>query len=146
MMEAPADTAIGLKGIRETMHLRHNPTARVIGERSFDVNGKPRELTYDPRWEVWDVDPQGVEYLVMTLEDERGQYKPPGSWLVELMNMCNPARYDGDLSKMIQALVDNPNDHVSSLAEKSFSDMCEGLADMHYGDWNTKVSVPRAIA
>lgn len=127
-MEVPESVVIGLRNVRPTFNLRWNPKARNIGERSFDVMGNPREITWDGRWELWDTDNMGIDYPVMTLEDKHGDFMPPGDWLVETVNMINPARYGGDVSKMIEELVDKPNLELERLGEKSWEDLVDSLA------------------
>jgi hypothetical protein len=139
-MEAPESVVLGLRGIRAAFNLRWNSTARSVGERSFDVNGKPREIAWDPRWELWDTDEFGAEYRVMVLEDESGAFVPPGEWLVDLVNLINPARYDGDMEKMIQALVDDPNENVRKVGERQFESLTEHLAE-YFGPRRSMVTV-----
>lgn len=144
-MEAPSHIVEALKNVSPGMNLRWNPTARVLKTWGFDANGKPRGVEHDPRWELWDVDADGREYYVMTLEDPNGGFLPPGEWLVEMRRLLDPARYDGDLTKMIAALVDAPNAEVERLSEKAFEELCDSLAERYWGKTSSdriQVAVP----
>jgi len=145
MPRAPEDVTIGLKNVRPTMELRWNGAAKQVGERSFDVNGVPREKEYEPRWELWDTDPHGNEYMITTLEDQSGRFKEPGMWLVELIRTCDPARYDGDLGKMCEALVDLPNEIIEGMAEKSYEDFVNNMAETVYRSSTSRVTVPSML-
>jgi hypothetical protein len=136
---------IGLLGIRQTLHLRHNPAAVQVGERSFDVNGRPRHREFEPRWELWDTDAHGNEYRVMTLQSPEGGYLPPGYWLVELVRLIDPARYGGNLDKMIEALVDSPNTRLDALSKGSYEDLVEDFAERFWHGKGTRISVPRSL-
>lgn len=131
-MEAPSlpeGLEEDLRGVREGLHLRWNPRSKVVRAGSFDVYGNVAEAPkYDGRWELWDRSPEGVEYKITTLEDDDGHYKPPGRWLVEFLHTINPANYDGNVSKMMTALVDNPNRSMLEASEKEFEDMVEQAA------------------
>lgn len=143
-MEAPAGVLERLHNIRSTFELRHNPRARVVGERSFDVNGQPRKVDYAPRWELWDTDAEGQVYRVMTLETEEGEYILPGDWLVDFLNLVNPARYGGSVEKMVQAMVDAPNARVEQLARKEYDALVEHLADF-FTPRKSRIVVPEMV-
>lgn len=129
-MEAPESVVIALKNIRPTFRLVWNHKGRVVGERSYDVNGNPRELTYEPRWELWDTDVFGAPYKVMTLEDQyKGSFLPADQQFVDFVNLINPARYEGDLSKLSQALVDDKNAYIEKVNEQDFARLQESLAE-----------------
>jgi hypothetical protein len=130
-VEAPQDVLIGLRNVRDTFDLRWNPTAKVVGGHSFDVNGNPRELQHEGRWELWDTDAHGNEYKVMTLQNE-GEFVPPGTWLVELIRLMDPARYGGDIHKAIEAMVDEPNDYVSNIGQQEYIDLVDSLVDRFF--------------
>lgn len=144
-MEASTDVVIALQGVRPTMRLVHNPQGKLVGGRSFDVNGKPREKLWQPRWELWDTDADGVEYKVTTLEDENGEFRHPDQRLVELIRLINPERYGGDLHKMVEALVDEPNNYVEGLSDKSYEELVESVADRCWSAKTPHIAVPRTI-
>jgi len=139
-VQPPEDVVIGLRNVRDTFDLRFNRTAKVVGGASFDVNGNPRKPEFEARWELWDTDPAGNEYKVMTVEKEE-KYVPPGYWLVELVRLIDPARYGGDLSKMVQALVDEPNARMDALDEDHLNDLIEYLGDMFFMQKNPRMSL-----
>lgn len=131
-MQAPESVTTGLRNVRETFTLRWNHKGKVVGKRSFDVNGNPRELTYEPRWELWDMDVDGIVYKLMTLEDYvTGEFLPADDRFVEFVNLINPARYDGSVEKMIEALVDSQNDFVQHMAEKEFEALIDSVGSYY---------------
>lgn len=132
MPEAPESVLIGLRSIRETFQLRWNPTAKRITPGSFDASGVVIPAEWDPRWELWDKDAEGREYMVMQLQTRGGEFRAPGAWLVELMNKLNPARYDGDVSKMIAALVDDPVNRLEEVGDADADDLFEMVARWAY--------------
>ncbi len=132
-MEAPADVTIAIQGVRPTMRFVFNLTAKVASERSFDANGKARELTHEARWELWDTDVFGVDYRVCTLEAPGDGYLFPNMTFVEWIRLSDPARYDGDLSKMMEAMVDTHNeDLVSQMSENTFEELGRKLAEAYF--------------
>jgi len=133
-VEVPESVKIGLANIRPTLHARWNPTGRQTGGFSFDVNGNPRQKTYDPRWELWDTDEFGNTYKITTLEGMNNEYLPLGEWVVEYMQLINPARYDGDLHKMIEALVDSKNEAVEKIHKDVFDHIAEYFADRQWSE------------
>jgi hypothetical protein len=131
-MEVSVDVELGLKAIRDTFKLLLNPKGRAVGGRSFDVMGNPREGAYEARWELWDKDVSGREYKVVTLEDRDGGFMPPDQRLVDFINLINPERYGGEVEKMIDALVDSPNQYASTLGDLQYEQMIEHLADVSW--------------
>lgn len=144
-MEAPVEVTTRLKAIKPTFRLVYNPMGRVVGERSFDVVGRAREKEYEPRWELWDKDESGVEYRMMVIEKhrERDGFLPVGYDLVDFVNLINPARYGGDVGKMVEALVDAENDYAAMLSEQSFKDLVDYMGDDYWEQRKTKVSMAR---
>ena len=132
-MEAPAHIQEGLRNISPGMRLVWNPTARVKESWGFDVNGNARHIEYDPRWELWDTDGHGVDYKLSTLEGPGGTYVPPGEWLLELRRKLDPNRFGGDITKLVNALVEEPNLEVERLSEESFKEFVDALAEEHWG-------------
>lgn len=129
-MEAPESIVEALRSIRPTFNLVWNERGRVIGERSFDVNGNPRVVTWDPRWELWDRDVDGIAYMVLRLEEaETQKFLPPGQWLLDLLYLIDPARYGGNVEKMIRALVDDENEYVKKLAKDDFERLIDSLSN-----------------
>lgn len=133
MPTVPDHIAEGLRSIREGLHLRYNPRAKIQRAGEFDVHGAVlSEPVYDPRWEVWDKDPEGGEYKVMTVQGPDGSFRPPGEWLIELIQMVNPARYGGDVSRMVRAIVDDPNRTVTEVADEDFEDLIDQAVHWHH--------------
>jgi hypothetical protein len=131
-MEAPKDVEIGLRSIRPAFRLQLNKQGKLVGGHSFDVNGNAREREYEPRWELWDTDVHGNDYRVAVIQDKDGGFMPPTMKFVEFMNLVNPEKYGGDASKMIQALVDSPNDQAASLGAQTFENLVEYLGDVYF--------------
>jgi hypothetical protein len=146
-VEVPEDVRIGLANIDPTLHARWNPLARVVGGHSFDVNGNPRHLTHDSRWELWAKDVFGKEYRITVLEDEQGGFVPLGHWVVDMMNFMNPANYDGDLSRMVEKLVDAPNRDVERVGKRQFEELIDFLADLCWTEETkgSRITVPQHV-
>lgn len=141
MPEVPESVAEGLANIRSGLHLRWNPRSRVIRPGGYDANGGVLEPTYDARWELWDVDPDGREYRVMTLQHADGSFKPPGEWLLELMRAVDPARYGGSVNRMLRALVDEHNDKLKGVNEKDFEELSGAIVEWTLDARRTRVGV-----
>jgi hypothetical protein len=107
-MEVPEHIAEGLRNIREGIHLRWNPKAVLVKKGDIDASGKVRDPGYDPRFELWDTDPEGGEYIIMRLQNIDGSFRPPGEWLLDVVRKTNPERFDGDVDKLIKAMVEEP--------------------------------------
>jgi hypothetical protein len=133
-VEVPEDVRVGLRNIRAGLHARWNPLARFQSGHSFDANGDPRKVEYDPRWELWDTDEFGVEYRITMLEGVDGEYVPLGTWVLELMHTINPANYGGDMHRMVEQLVDRPNDSVAKLGDRTYEDVLDYLADLCWSE------------
>lgn len=147
-MEVPESVRIGLENVRSTLHARWNPQGKAVGERSFDVNGVPRVVEWEGRWELWDKGvATGEDYKVVTLEKD-GQYVPLGEWVLQLVYDINPANYDGDLHKMIEALVDKPNEDVARLGREQYGELLDYMADLCWSEKTrgSRVVVPRMVA
>lgn len=130
-MEVPEDVRIGLANIRQTLRARWNPLAKVTEEWSFDANGEARHKKHEGRWELWDTDESGRDYKITMLEKD-GQYVPLGMWVVALVQQINPANYDGDMHRMIEALVDKPNHDIERLGQQQFEELTDYLADLQW--------------
>lgn len=133
MPEVPESVAIGLRNVRETLHLRWNPQAVRVKPGYIDASGTVIPAEWDPRWELWDIDAHGKPYKIMTLQHNDGSFKPPGDWLVELINFLNPARWDGDPHKMIAALVDEPVNRLEEVCDADAEDLFRAVAS--WGWW-----------
>ena len=131
MPEVPESVEIGLKSVRETLHLRWNPQAVRVRPGYIDASGIVKPAEWEPRWELWDIDADGRPYKIMTLQHQDGSFKPPGDWLVDLINFLNPARWDGDPNKMIAALVDEPMNRLEQVADEDSDDFFGAVASWH---------------
>lgn len=126
----PDDVLSGLKDIRSDMHLRWNPTAVLVKAGDIDALGKVRAPEYEPRWELWDKDPEGAEYMIMRLQaDETGAFRQPGQWLLDRAKFMNPERWGGNLHKMMQELVEHPEMLREAGTEKDSDDLIEAIGN-----------------
>lgn len=133
MQEVPEHVAEGLRSIREGLHLRWNPKGKLVKTGSYDSTGRLKDPVYDPRWELWDVDPQGAEYMVMRLQNTDGSFRPPGDWLVHHVNRLNPARYGGNVAAMLEELLEAPEALRELGTEKDTDDLFEAVGK--WGEW-----------
>lgn len=148
MPEAPEHIAEGLRNIRSGLHLRWNPRAKVRRKGEWDIYGNLREEpVYEPRWELWDIDPEGGEYKVMTLQgpDPDREFREPGEWLLELVRLFDPARYGGDVGRMVRAMVDDPNRRALEVAEDDFEDLVDQAVRWYFWAHQPKAMVPADI-
>jgi len=128
----PESVVEGLKAIKPTFELRWNNRARFKSGSSYDVNGNARKVVYDPRWELWDRDVDGLRYKLMTLEDaETGEFLPPGDWLLQLVRLIDPARYGGDVSRMIKALIDDKNEYVRKVCQQDWERLVDAASNYY---------------
>ena len=137
-MEAPAHIVESLRNIRPGFDLRWNPRAVMVAPGSYDVLGGLTPPVYDPRWELWDTNPYGEDYMVMRLQNEDGSFRPPGEWLVQHVWRVDPARYGGDLNRLMDA-VEAEADKMRDLAEKDWDDLAEAAAK-----WCVWVGTPKS--
>jgi hypothetical protein len=146
-VEVPESVRIGLANISPSLHARWNPRAVLKRGWSFDVNGQPRGREYEGRWTLWARDVFGVEYKVTTLVAPDGGFIPLGDWVVEMMNFMNPERFGGDMSKMIEELVDKPNEDVSRVGERQFRELVDYLADLCWSEVSqgSRITVPQPL-
>jgi hypothetical protein len=138
-MEVPAHIAEGLKNIRDGLHLRWNPRAVVIKEGKYDAEGKLIDPTWDPRWELWDTDPFGQEYMVMRLQYADGSFRHVGEWLIEQIWKLHPARYNNNLTKLLQSQVEDPELIREIGTTKDSDDLIEAV-----GNWAQWVATPKS--
>lgn len=127
-----------LKAVRGGFELRWNPKAKVKKAGLLDAYGNPSPAQYDGRWELWDTSPEGVEYKFMTLQNNDGSFKPAGRWVVNLLKKVDPARYGGSVGRMVQALVDDPNQALLEIGDEQFEDFIEQAAK-----WMMYASAPK---
>jgi len=140
-MEAPKHIQDGLRDIREGLHLRWNPRAVLKEKGSFDSMGKATKPKWDPRFELWDTTPDGLEYMVMRLQDPDGEFRYPGEWLLETIWKLHPARYNGDISKLVLANIDDPETLREAGTKKDSDDLIEAVAS-----WAQWVATPKSAA
>ena len=146
-MEVPESVRIGLANIRPTLHARWNPQGKQTGGWSFDANGRAREKSFEGRWELWDVRKQrGTAYKVATLEKD-GQFVPLGDWVFQLMYEINPANYEGDMNRMIDALVDKPNEDIAKLGKAQLDELFDYMADFCWSETHrdSRIVVPQLV-
>jgi hypothetical protein len=108
-MEAPQEIVDALHGIRSTFELRWNPRAKRVKPGMIGALGGVVPAEFEGRWELWDNPDTAPEHLIMVLRTPEDEFKPPGQWLVDLMNALNPARFGGDVAKVVQFHAENPN-------------------------------------
>lgn len=137
--EYPDYVDAGLKDIDESFHLRWNPRARVIKFGSYDSEGNPLPPEYEPRWEVWGKDVEGQEYKVF-LVDVNGNFREPGQWLLDRLNQMNPARFGGNVSRMLREVVDQPNNLLQEVAERDWTEFVRGITDWYWNIGQTMVT------
>lgn len=124
-MEAPEHIVEGLRNIREGIHLQWNPKAVLIETGTIDAFGKVKDPKYDSRFELWDKDPDGHDYMVMRLQNIDGSFRPPGDWLLDVVRKTNPERFGGDVNKLIKAMVEDPELFREVGTKKDSDDLIE---------------------
>jgi len=130
-MTADEGVVIALRNVRQTFELRWNPKV-VPGRRSsFDANGCPRDVEYEGRWELWDVDGSNIPYRVMILMGPEREYVAPDMKFVDFVRLIDPARYDGSVEKMIAAMVDSQNDWCKELNDREFEHLVDSAANYY---------------
>lgn len=140
-MEAPKHIQDALANIRSTLHLRWNSKAVMLEKGSYDILGGRIDPVWDPRFEVWDTDAEGREYMVMRVQTGEGVFRYPGEWLVEGIWKLHPEKYDNDLHKLVQAHIDDP-DLLREIGTKKDSDnLIEAV-----GDWAQYGETPKSAA
>lgn len=129
----------GLKGIDASFHIRWNPNARVTKPGGFSPDGEPIPPQYEPRYEVWGVDADGAEYRLM-LCDINGEFVLPGDWLITHLNRINPANFGGNIRRMLDEMVDSPNNVLQSVHERDWQDFVQGVASWYWNIGKTMVT------
>lgn len=128
-----------LKSIDQSFHLRWNPNARVIKMGHYAADGSVVPPVTEPRYEVWAKDSEGQDYRVM-LVDRSGNYAEPSQWLLDHLNRINPARYDGDIGRMIAATIDKENNHLREIADRDWKEYTAALGRWYFGYGKTQVT------
>lgn len=140
-MEVPDYVVEGLTNIREGLHLRWNPKAVMLKEGKYDALGKLIDPTFDPRWELWDTDPDGKEYMVMRLQFPDGSFRHPGQWLVDRLWQFHPEKYNNDLVKLLKATVEDPELARELRIREDSDEMIEGI-----GNFAGYLATPKSAA
>lgn len=142
-----------LKSIKETMHLRWNPRCRVVVPGGIDAYGNPTEPKYEPRYELWDTDADGVDYRLMIVQNgsisaetkkeagQLGAFRIPDRRLTEWLQRINPANYDGDIARVVEAMLLDPNSRLLDIDDRDFDDFIEGAAKWYWDYGKPKESV-----
>jgi len=138
--EAPESIVLGLRSIKPTMRLVWNPTAVRI-RTEFDAYGNPKSEIQEPRWEVWDTDAEGCPYMIARVQTEEGEFQEADQRIVDMLNFCNPARWGGDVRKMVKVLVDDANERQREAEERAYQHFAEEVGrDAAYLDTTKVVS------
>lgn len=140
-MEPPKHIQESLKDVRWGLHLRWNAISVLVKAGEFDSNGKATRPKYEGRFELWDTDPDGREYMVMKLQDPEGEFRYPGEWLVELVWKLHPEKYDGDISKLVLAQIDDPDTLREAGTKKDSDDLIDAVVN-----WAKWVATPKSSA
>lgn len=144
MRQPPESVVQGLKNVRSTLRVIWQPRA-VQGTPILGAFGLVKEIPWEPRWEVWDTDSLGADYMVQRVQNPDGSYKEIGDWLAEHYRLINPERYDGDIGKMYAALVDAPQNFLREMADKDFDSFCEAVGSWYNDYGKPKVAVAKDI-
>lgn len=137
----PESVEEGLRAIRSGLHLRWNPKGAVKVPGGYDAEGGVIEPVYEPRWEVWDVDPQGAEYRICTIQTREGEFQPADERVVRHLQIMNPENWGGSVARMIEELVDEPERLRELGTEKDFDDLAEAVSRL--AEW---VETPKSYA
>lgn len=117
-----------LKNIRSGFVLKWNPIAVVEQGGHFDADGTLVPPVMGGRYELWDTDVEGGHYRVMIVRDPSGAYMEPGERLLTKLRMMDPARWGGDVSKMLTAMIDEENDKLQDISKEDFNEWAEAMA------------------
>ena len=148
MQEVPEQFVEDLQSIRSTFELVWNPHAVMVKSGYIDGSGVVTPADYEPRWELWDTDPEGARYKVMTLQTspaddpvrhpDGGLFKPHGDWLLHHLRFINPERFNGNLNDLLHEAIDEP-ERLREIGTQKDSD---DLLDMA-SKWATWVTTPK---
>lgn len=144
MRQAPESVQVGLRSIKDTMRIQWNPTAVMKGAK-INAFGQVVDRIFEPRWEVWDVDAQGKDYMITRVQTDAGEFMEPDQRLVDMLNLCNPARWGGDIRRMVRALVDEPNERLKESEEREFQEFAGQVGRDVAQFAQPKVTVPASI-
>jgi hypothetical protein len=140
-MEAPQEIVDALRLERHTFEIRWNPKAKLKQKGRYDADGKLVDPTWEGRFELWDTDPYGGEYLFMRLQTPEGGFRAPGWWLVERVKMLNPERWAGRLDKMEEYFIERPELLREAGTIQDSDDLIEAV-----GNWADWVATPKSGA
>lgn len=140
-MQAPAHITQGLQNIRSTLRMIWNPMAVRAQAGRISADGMVTSAAYDGRWEVWDTDPEGGDYMVMRVETPTGEYMPPVEWVVEWLNRWNPEHFNGSLEKMLEVYFANAEEAAERMSDKNAKDFFDAVSK-----WAAWVALPKSGA
>jgi len=133
-MEIPKQLVEDLKKVRRNFELRLNPKAVCVNAAHIDACGLKRgDAVFDPRFELWDKDPYGKEYKVMTVQESDGSFRFPDQRLVDHLNKVNPEHYGGNLHAMVAALIDDPEALRELGTKKDTDELIDSVAK--WAEW-----------
>ncbi len=139
-MEVPDHLKEALSNIREGLHFRYNRKAVLKEPGQLAASGVlVKDPEYEPRFEIWDTDPYGKLYMVMRVQHNDGSFRFPDDRLIEHIWMLHPARYNGDVRKMVMAQIDNPETLREMGTKKDSDDLIEAIAN-----WAEWVQTPKS--
>lgn len=135
-----------LHSIRRTFELVFNERAVMVRPGVIDGSGTVTPAAFEPRWELWDTDPEGARYRVLTLQTspmddpvhfpDGGRFKPPGEWILDHLRFINPERFNGNLNDLLHEAIDEPERLREVGTEKDSDDLIEMSAK--WAAWVTK--------
>ena len=140
-MEAPAlpdglEEALKRVG-RQGMYLRWNPRSVITEKGYFEADGTTTEPEYEPRFELWDVTDEGLEYMVKRIQHADGSFLKPDFWLVEFIAKINPGNYANPVDVLL-AMADEPNLLRENVAQSEARDL-----QMQIGKWAEWLMKPK---
>lgn len=140
MYEIPEGVLVDLKNIRQDMHLRWNPKAKLVTPGGWDGGGAFTPPVFEPRWELWDRDPQGADYMVMRLQFPDESFRQPGDWLIYHLRLHNPERYES-IEHMLYVLSEQPDEKRQDIATKDSDALIDAVAN-----WAQWCETPKSAA
>lgn len=144
-MEVPAHYVEALNAINGGLELRWNPTAKLAKHGSIDASGAVTPPEFEPRWEVWQKPDGEPSQRFCTWQNEDGSFRPLDERLLIHLRKINPENYGGDVTKMVAALVDDPQALAELARDQEADDVLEMAAKWAY--WKlcpkTKIAPPK---